>query len=107
MNYLNVKQFYAQKTILLTGCTGFLGKVILEKLLRTTEFEKLYILIRPSKGASAVERLNEIFISPIFEPLLKLCPEIVAKIKERVVAIAGDLMAPKLGISPEQRAILV
>ena len=74
MDYLNVKQFYAQKTILLTGCTGFLGKVILEKLLRTTEFAMLYILIRPSKGATAAERLNEIFISPIFAPLFKLNP---------------------------------
>jgi fatty acyl-CoA reductase len=30
-----VKEFYRGKNILITGVTGFLGKVILEKLLRT------------------------------------------------------------------------
>ena len=84
-----------------------MGKVILEKLLRTTEFAKLYILIRPSKTATADQRLNEIFISPIFAPLFKSNPEIASKIRKSVVAVAGDLMAPNLGISPDQRLELV
>ena len=32
---LKIKEFYANKTIFLTGCTGFIGKVMLEKILRT------------------------------------------------------------------------
>ena len=28
-NSLNIREFYKNKTILLTGCTGFVGKVIL------------------------------------------------------------------------------
>ena len=31
---LKIKEFYKNKTIMITGCTGFIGKVILEKLLR-------------------------------------------------------------------------
>ena len=30
---LNIREFYKNKTILLTGCTGFVGKVILQKFL--------------------------------------------------------------------------
>lgn len=41
---------YTDKSILLTGTTGFLGKVILEKILRTLPHIKtLYILIRTKK----------------------------------------------------------
>lgn len=32
---IGIKEFYAGKNVLLSGCTGFLGKVVLEKLLRT------------------------------------------------------------------------
>ena len=31
---LKIRDFYAGKSILLTGTTGFLGKVVLEKILR-------------------------------------------------------------------------
>jgi FlaA1/EpsC-like NDP-sugar epimerase len=34
-NSLKVVEFYKGKTVLLTGCTGFLGKIILEKFLRS------------------------------------------------------------------------
>lgn len=32
---LKVKEFYNGKNILITGCTGFLAKVILEKIFRS------------------------------------------------------------------------
>lgn len=32
-NSLNIREFYKNKTIFLTGCTGFVGKVILQKFL--------------------------------------------------------------------------
>lgn len=31
---LGIKEFYAGKTILITGVTGFVGKVVLEKIIR-------------------------------------------------------------------------
>lgn len=31
----NIRNFYEGKTVLLTGTTGFVGKVILEKFLRS------------------------------------------------------------------------
>ena len=41
-----MQQTYENKSILLTGATGFIGKVILEKLLRTTEPFAIYLLVR-------------------------------------------------------------
>ena len=41
--------YYTGKTILLTGATGFLGKVVLEKVLRSLSVVKtIYLAIKPS-----------------------------------------------------------
>jgi FlaA1/EpsC-like NDP-sugar epimerase len=42
-----VKSYYTNKSILITGCTGYLAKIILEKIIRTcSDFRKIYILMR-------------------------------------------------------------
>lgn len=44
---LGIREFYAGKTLLITGATGFVGKVILEKILRTSpNFRQIYVMIR-------------------------------------------------------------
>jgi fatty acyl-CoA reductase len=70
MEYLNVKEFYEGKNILVSGCTGFLGKVILEKLLRTTNFGKIFVLIRKKKSVDLESRMNkEIYDTELFKTL--------------------------------------
>ena len=55
----SVSSFYAGKTALLTGTTGFLGKVVLEKLLyELPDLERVYVLIRPGKS-TAEKRFDE------------------------------------------------
>jgi len=50
MNF-SVRKFYAGKNIFLSGCTGFVGKVILEKILRSCpEVNKVFILVRPKRN---------------------------------------------------------
>ena len=65
---MNIKEFYSGKTILLTGATGFMGTVVLEKFIRILpDFKKMYILIRPKKSATIEERLgNQILNKEIF-----------------------------------------
>lgn len=43
--------FYKNKTILITGATGFVGKAILWQLLNWVgnEIDKVYVLIRPKR----------------------------------------------------------
>ena len=70
----SVREFYKNKTVLLTGVTGFLGKVLLEKFLRAIpDVEKLFILIRGKKGSSVSERFKkEVIGSQCFERLRKI-----------------------------------
>lgn len=57
-----IPKYFADSTVLITGATGFLGKLILEKLLRTcTDIKKVIIIIRTKKGKSPEERFEEIF----------------------------------------------
>jgi len=67
-NKVSFRQFYAGKTILVTGCTGFLGKVVLEKILRTlVDVNKIFVMVRPRKGTTIEKRIEDtIFSSPIF-----------------------------------------
>jgi len=48
---LNLVEFYRGKNIFLTGTTGFVGKVVLEKLLRAIpDFDTIYVMVRPKKS---------------------------------------------------------
>ena len=43
-----IRNFYRGKTVLVTGTTGFVGKVLLEKLIRTfSDVKCIYLMIRP------------------------------------------------------------
>jgi alcohol-forming fatty acyl-CoA reductase len=49
--------------MLLSGATGFLGKVILQKFfLALPDIKKIYILVRPKRGVKIMDRvMKEIF----------------------------------------------
>ena len=52
---------------------GFVGKVLLEKFLRSLpQFRRIYILVRPKRGVSPRDRINkEIFSSECFSIIKK------------------------------------
>lgn len=61
-----VVETFVGRKIMLTGGTGFLGKVILEKFLRVLpEIAHIYMLIRTKKGKDPKQRLVEILNSPV------------------------------------------
>lgn len=65
---LSIKDFYKGKNILVTGGTGFMGKVLLEKLLYSVpDIGKIYVLMRPKKGKSIQQRYEDMQRSPVRE----------------------------------------
>ncbi|XP_066593573.1 putative fatty acyl-CoA reductase CG5065 [Prorops nasuta] len=102
--YTSVKDFYRNRSILITGGTGFMGKVLVEKLLRSCPGIKIiYLLIRPKKGQDVHQRLADLLKAPLFEKLQRDCPGDLLKI----VPVAGDVTEPELGISEADRATLI
>lgn len=62
----DVQEFYKGKTVLVTGGTGFMGKVLVEKLLYScSEMEALYLLLRPKRGQEPYERLKTMCELPV------------------------------------------
>ena len=57
----NIVDFFNGRSVFITGATGFMGKVLVEKLLRSCpDIKCLYLLMRPSKGKDVACRLQEL-----------------------------------------------
>lgn len=97
MNRFSVREAYAGKSILITGATGFLGRVLVEKLLRdVTDLKSIYFFLRPKRGQNFDQRLAEFKSSPVFQRVLSAQP----KALEKLIPIRADILTtPKLGIS--------
>ncbi|MBC7643872.1 MAG: SDR family oxidoreductase, partial [Thermoleophilia bacterium] len=93
------------REVLLTGATGFVGKVVLEALLRRREeldIARVYLLIRPStrKDRAPRERFRlEVETSPCFR-------ELPAGWSDFVEIVEGDISRHSCGLTPESRAQL-
>ncbi|XP_061397478.1 fatty acyl-CoA reductase wat-like [Musca vetustissima] len=98
-----IQNFFRNKKVFITGGTGFLGKVFIEKLLRTTDVERIYVLARAKRGTTATDRMAQILKDPLFEKLHTVRSDPMKYIK----TIEGDCTLPKLGISPEDRKELI
>lgn len=100
-----VCQFFAGKSIFITGATGFMGKVLVHKLLTSCpEIDKVFVLIRPKKGREPQERVNQDLLqAPIFEEWQDKKSSLLSKI----VALSGDITLPGLGLSDHDTAIVV
>lgn len=97
-----IRQFYRNKSILVTGSTGFIGKVLIEKLLHSCpEIKTIYLLIRSAQGKSPQTRLIEMIQQRPFNFRLKQ-----DFIQSKLVAIDSDLSKSQLGLTDEQRALL-
>ncbi|VEN48883.1 unnamed protein product [Callosobruchus maculatus] len=103
MSETEIQKFYKGSNVFLTGGTGFLGKILIEKLLRSTEVNTVYLLIREKKGKNAHTRIDELFDDEIFDTLRKERP----KFKHQVQIISGDCATAGLGVSIKDRQTLI
>ncbi|KAL7032636.1 hypothetical protein ACKWTF_007368 [Chironomus riparius] len=102
-DYVSIADFYNDRSIFITGGTGFMGKVLVEKLLRSCQgIKNIYLLIRPKKGQDINTRLDELLNSPLFDKLRTERPNDLNKI----IPIHGDITSEELGISDSDQNLL-
>ncbi|MCD7467294.1 hypothetical protein HAX54_004634 [Datura stramonium] len=98
-NGIGIVEFFEGKNILVTGATGFLAKVLIEKMLRTTpKVNKIYLLIRAKDKEAAIHRLeNEIIESELFKCLEEMHGESYKLfIENKLVPVVGNIHEPNL-----------
>ncbi|XP_052862889.1 fatty acyl-CoA reductase wat-like [Anopheles cruzii] len=89
---------FAGADVFITGGTGFMGKVLIEKLLRSCpKLGTVFVLMRGKRGKSLEERLKQITDGELFAGLKRENEAALAKI----CPIEGDCTQLHLGMSSE------
>lgn len=99
---LSIRETFAGKRVLVTGVSGFVGKVWLTMALtRVPDIGRVYVLLR-GKGRSAQDRFERIVAeSMVFSHLHEQHGAgMSAFISERVEVVGGDVSLPDLGLEP-------
>ncbi|XP_046616988.1 fatty acyl-CoA reductase 1-like [Neodiprion virginianus] len=98
-----IAEWYRGRSIFITGATGFVGKVLVEKLLRSCpDIGTIFLLIRDKKDTSSRDRVEQLLSTRLFDEIRTA----QASPRDRLVAIPGDVGVPGLGITDEDRRLL-
>lgn len=62
---ITIPEFFNNRDIFITGGTGFVGKVLIEKLLRSCPIKRIFLMLRAKRSKSINERLEEIKNTPV------------------------------------------
>ncbi|KAK9820154.1 hypothetical protein WJX72_006750 [[Myrmecia] bisecta] len=88
--------FNDKTVVLLTGCTGYIGGLVLEELLRVVG--KVYVTVRTKRGQEPQQRVSSLLLEhPLFASIRNQ-PD-GAELLAKVVAVAADLAAPACGFT--------
>jgi len=107
---LAVRDTLAGRRVLVTGATGFLGKLLVEKLLRDVpDIGGIVLLIRGSdQRPTARERFEaEVATSSVFDRLRREQGEKFADVcRRKIECVTGEVTQPAFGLDPEAFADL-
>ncbi|KAK7595546.1 hypothetical protein V9T40_013371 [Parthenolecanium corni] len=96
-----VQEFFRDATVFLTGGTGFLGQVLIEKLLRCCpHINQIYVLVRVKRNKSPADRFETILQDSLFDRLKYEVPNY----REKISYVSGCIDQPLLGLSEEDRS---
>ncbi|KAL4641978.1 fatty acyl-CoA reductase 1 isoform X3 [Arapaima gigas] len=101
---VTIPEYYAGKNVLITGATGFMGKVLLEKLLRSCpDVKAVYVLVRQKAGQAPSARIAEMVNCKLFDRLREEQPHFA----DKIVPVSSDLTLPELDVRREDQQTLV
>ncbi|KAG5341870.1 FACR1 reductase, partial [Acromyrmex heyeri] len=88
----------------LVGGTGFLGKMLTEKLLRSCpDISTIYLMIRSQKDKCPKNRLDEMLENSLYDHVKKEVPNF----RKKIVPIRGDFNVKDLGLSESDKNMLI
>ncbi|CAH0714675.1 unnamed protein product, partial [Brenthis ino] len=103
----SIADFYDGQSIFITGGTGFLGKVLVEKLLYSfSGISKIYLLMRQKCDADIHKSLQDMLEKPLWHVFLRLRNEKPQSLN-KIIPIIGDISEPKLGINEADEKMLI
>ena len=111
---MSTQSFFAGKTILLTGSTGFLAKAITEKLLRDLpDLRRIHLLIRPRNPGERARELawkrveESVLESDLFARLRQVHGEdFLEYCRSKIECVTGDIRQSDLGLGKDVYAQL-
>ncbi|KAG2633584.1 fatty acyl-CoA reductase 1-like [Panicum virgatum] len=107
MEEARIPGYFKNKGILITGSTGFLGKILVEKILRVQpDVKRIYLPVRAPDAESAKKRVETEVIG---KELFGLLRETHGKgfqsfVDDKVVPLAGDIIHENFGVEGAQLA---
>ncbi|VVC29755.1 Male sterility, NAD-binding,NAD(P)-binding domain,Fatty acyl-CoA reductase, C-terminal [Cinara cedri] len=102
---MSIQEFFRGRNVFITGATGFMGKVLVEKLARSCPgIGKICILVRHKKGKDLNHRIKEILDVPLFDTIKEQKPGLM---EEKLLPLKGDMTELRLGLSDEDYDFLV
>lgn len=102
-----IREYFAGRSLLITGGTGFLGQALIAKILRDLpRVERIYAFARPGRGPnrqilSAEERVERMLSEDsVFRRHRDRDPDGFARQAGKVVAVPWDTDKPDFGVEP-------
>ncbi|KAJ1254742.1 hypothetical protein BS78_K331300 [Paspalum vaginatum] len=101
---IGITEFLGRKNFLIIGGTGFLAKILIEKILRANpDIGKIYIVIKAKDTQAALKRIqNEVAESELFTCLEEIHgKDYHSFLAKKLVPVVGDIREANLGIAPD------
>lgn len=108
-NGIGIVSILKGKRFFVTGATGFLGKVFIEKILRTVpDVGKIYLLIKAKNMDAAMERLkNEIINTELFTSLQQAYGKSYQSFMlSKLVPVIGNVCESNLGLDEDAADVI-